>query len=57
MFDIAGGEPKLGFPLTESIATVGTTIAFYFFYCAILKGMAETKEDDERFNKDRRNQF
>mmetsp|Transcript_23893 Transcript_23893/g.27530 ORF Transcript_23893/g.27530 Transcript_23893/m.27530 type:complete len:181 (+) Transcript_23893:53-595(+) len=57
MFDIAGGSPQLGFPLTESIATVGTTISLYFFYCAILKGISETEEDDEKFNKDRRNEF
>lgn len=34
---------------TGAIALVGTPLCLYLFYAAILKGNAETEEDDKKF--------
>lgn len=48
-FELIGGKPTLGMPLTAGIAVVGVPLAGFLFYASILKATAETEEDDKQF--------
>jgi hypothetical protein len=49
IFELFGGTPQLGMVGTGAIALVGTPLCLYLFYAAVLKGNAETEEDDKKF--------
>lgn len=49
VFELSGGNPQFGMPITAGIAVVGIPLCLFLFYAAILKGIAETEEDDEAF--------
>jgi len=49
VFELIGGKPALGMPLTAGIAVVGVPLAGFLFYASILKATAETEEDDKQF--------
>ena len=51
IFDLIAGAPKLGFGITASIALVGFPSFIFLFYAALLKGAAETEEDDKAFRE------
>mmetsp|Transcript_5402 Transcript_5402/g.7938 ORF Transcript_5402/g.7938 Transcript_5402/m.7938 type:complete len:173 (-) Transcript_5402:7-525(-) len=51
VFELAGGNPQFGFGVSAAIAAIGIPLSLFLFYCAILKGMAETEEDDKKFIK------
>ncbi|KAL7483164.1 hypothetical protein ACHAW6_008814 [Cyclotella cf. meneghiniana] len=53
LFELTGGAPTLGFGTTAAIAAIGLPSCLFLFYAAILKGMAETEEDDKQYNKPR----
>eukprot|EP00804_Cyclotella_cryptica_P025580 CCRYP_002816-RA/>CCRYP_002816-RA protein AED:0.04 eAED:0.04 QI:284/1/1/1/1/1/2/225/181 len=53
LFELTGGAPTLGFGPTAAIAAIGLPSCLFLFYAAILKGMAETEEDDRQYNKPR----
>mmetsp|Transcript_1429 Transcript_1429/g.3226 ORF Transcript_1429/g.3226 Transcript_1429/m.3226 type:complete len:172 (-) Transcript_1429:474-989(-) len=53
-FELFGPNPKFGFGPTAAIAAIGLPSCLFLFYAAILKGMAETEEDDREYNKPRR---
>ena len=46
----SGSETLLGFAGTAALAAIGAPLALFFIYAAILKGVAETEEDDRKFN-------
>lgn len=46
---VSGSPPPLGAPATFGIVFVGFPACFYLLYAAILKGIAETEEDDKKF--------
>ncbi|KAL9182579.1 hypothetical protein ACHAXT_013231 [Thalassiosira profunda] len=55
LFEITGGGPTtLGFGPTAALAAVGLPLSLFLIYAAILKGAAETEEDDREYNKPRR---
>jgi hypothetical protein len=54
LFELTGGSPQLGFPITATIAAVGLPLSVFLIYAAILKGAAETEEADREFNRPRR---
>jgi len=43
------GDPLLGVPVTTAIVFTGIPGGFFLLYAAILKGIAETEEDDKAF--------
>jgi hypothetical protein len=45
----SGTPPPLGVPTTAGIVVLGFPACFYLLYAAILKGIAETEEDDKTF--------
>jgi hypothetical protein len=49
LFDLLGGSPSYGFVTEAGIALVGVPLCFFLFYAAIVKGQAETEEDDKKF--------
>lgn len=49
VFELSGGNPQFGIPITTGIAVVGIPLCLFLFYAAILKGIAETEEDDKAF--------
>jgi hypothetical protein len=49
MFELSGGSPQLGMPITAAIAVLGFPLCIFLIYAAIRKGAAETEEDDKRF--------
>jgi len=50
IFQLASGSaPALGVPATAAIAVVGAPLCIFLLYAAILKGIAETEEDDKAF--------
>ena len=49
LFELMGGDPKLGFAPTAAIAAVGLPLCLFLFYASILKAQAETEEDDKSF--------
>ena len=51
IFELTSGAPKLGFAVTASIALLGFPSFVFLFYAALLKGAAETEEDDKEFRK------
>jgi len=52
LFELAGGgSTKLGFGPTAALAALGLPLSIFLIYAAILKGAAETEEDDQEFNK------
>mmetsp|Transcript_13934 Transcript_13934/g.16862 ORF Transcript_13934/g.16862 Transcript_13934/m.16862 type:complete len:169 (+) Transcript_13934:70-576(+) len=51
VFELAGGNPQFGFGVSAAIAAVGIPLSLFLIYAAILKGMAETEEDDKKFTK------
>jgi len=53
LFELIGGDPKLGAVTSAGIAVVGFPVCLFLFYAAIVKAKAETEEDDERFLKNR----
>ena len=55
LFEITGGgETKLGFGPTAALAAIGLPLSIFLIYAAILKGAAETEEDDKEYNKPRK---
>ena len=54
LFELTGGAPQLGFPITATIAAIGLPASVFLIYAAILKGAAETEEADREFNRPRR---
>ena len=54
LFELTGGSPQLGFPITATIAAIGLPLSVFLIYAAILKGAAETEEADREFNRPRR---
>ncbi|GKY93297.1 hypothetical protein MPSEU_000297200 [Mayamaea pseudoterrestris] len=54
LFELLGGDPKLGFATTAAIAAVGLPACLFLFYAAILKAQAETVEDDKAFTSGRK---
>ena len=50
LFDLIGGSPAFGFLPTAGTALVGLPLCFFLFYAAIVKGQAETEEDDKKFS-------
>lgn len=51
LFELFGGSPKLGVAVSAAIAAVGLPLCLFLFYAAIQKAIAETEEDDRRFNR------
>lgn len=51
IFELTSGAPQLGFAVTASIALLGFPTFVFLFYAALLKGAAETEEDDKEFRK------
>lgn len=49
IFELSGGNPQYGFPVTAAIAAIGLPTCLFLFYAAIKKGIAETEEDDKKF--------
>jgi hypothetical protein len=45
----SGNAPQFGVPVTATIALLGIPSCLFLFYAAILKGIAETEEDDKAF--------
>ena len=41
----------MGFGPTAALAALGLPLSIFLIYAAILKGAAETEEDDQEFNK------
>lgn len=55
LFELTGGgSPKLGFGPTAALAAIGLPLSIFLIYAAIMKGAAETEEDDKEYNKPRR---
>ena len=54
LFELTGGAPKLGFAATAVLAALGAPLSLFLIYAAILKGAAETEEDDREYNTPRR---
>ena len=55
LFELAGGgSGKLGFGPTAALAAIGLPMSIFLIYAAILKGAAETEEDDKEYNKPRK---
>jgi len=55
LYEITGGGPtKLGFGPTLALAAIGLPLSVFFIYAAILKGAAETEEDDAEYNTPRK---
>mmetsp|Transcript_14433 Transcript_14433/g.20341 ORF Transcript_14433/g.20341 Transcript_14433/m.20341 type:complete len:168 (+) Transcript_14433:193-696(+) len=50
-FELAGGNPQYGFGVSAAIAAIGIPLSLFLIYAAILKGIAETEEDDKKFTK------
>ena len=44
----------MGFVPTAALAAGGVPVSIFLIYAAILKGAAETEEDDKEYNKPRR---
>jgi hypothetical protein len=49
LFELFGENSQLPHAVTAGIAVVGLPLGAYLFYAAILKGTAETEEDDKQF--------
>jgi hypothetical protein len=49
LFELSGGSPKFGFPVTAAIAVIGLPLCLFLFYASILKAQVETEEDDKEF--------
>ncbi len=49
IFELSGGSPVLGFIPSIGIIATGLPLCFFLFYAAIKKGIAETEEDDKKF--------
>lgn len=54
LFELAGGAPKIGLAPTAALVAIGLPLSLFLIYAAILKGAAETAEDDEKYNTPRR---
>ncbi|KAL7547654.1 hypothetical protein ACHAWF_010944 [Thalassiosira exigua] len=55
LFELTGGGPTtLGFGPTAALAAIGIPMSVFLIYAAILKGAAETEEDDKEYNKPRK---
>ena len=51
LFELTGGaETKLGFVGTAALAAIGAPFSLFLLYAAIMKGAAETEEDDREYN-------
>ncbi|KAL3794234.1 hypothetical protein ACHAWO_006478 [Cyclotella atomus] len=53
LFELTGGTPSLGFAPQAALAAIGLPSSLFLIYAAILKGAAETEEDDKAYNKPR----
>lgn len=54
LFELAGGgSTKLGFGPTAALAAIGLPLSIFLIYAAILKGAAETEEDDQEYNNNK----
>eukprot|EP00571_Detonula_confervacea_P011495 CAMPEP_0172306734 /NCGR_PEP_ID=MMETSP1058-20130122/7741_1 /TAXON_ID=83371 /ORGANISM="Detonula confervacea, Strain CCMP 353" /LENGTH=182 /DNA_ID=CAMNT_0013018711 /DNA_START=59 /DNA_END=607 /DNA_ORIENTATION=- len=54
VFELAGGTTtKLGFGPTAALAAIGFPISVFLIYAAIMKGAAETEEDDKEYENSR----
>jgi hypothetical protein len=51
IFELSGGHPVLGMIPSVGIIVTGLPLCFFLFYAAIKKGIAETDEDDKRFQQ------
>ena len=51
IFELSGGNPVLGMIPSVGIIVTGLPLCFFLFYAAIKKGIAETDEDDKRFQQ------
>jgi len=49
IFELSGGNPSNGVGPTAAIAAIGLPTCLFLFYAAIMKGIAETEEDDKAF--------
>mmetsp|Transcript_1430 Transcript_1430/g.2452 ORF Transcript_1430/g.2452 Transcript_1430/m.2452 type:complete len:196 (+) Transcript_1430:144-731(+) len=55
LYELAGGNPKIGFAATAALAALGLPLSAFLIYAAILKGAAESEEDDlEYMNQSKR---
>ena len=54
LFELSGGNPKLGLPITAVITALGLPLSVFLIYAAILKGAAETEEADREFTRVKR---
>lgn len=57
VFELGSGNPQFGFVTTAAIAAVGIPTCLFLFYAAILKGTAETEEDDKVFLNKNNNRY
>ena len=61
IFELTGGgdssstSTTLGFVPTAAISAVGLPLSIFLIYAAILKGAAETEEDDAQYNSQNNN--
>ena len=56
IFELSGGAPVLGVIPSVGIIVTGLPLCLFLFYAAIKKGIAETDEDDKKFQQ-RTNRF
>ena len=55
LFELTGGaETQLGFVGTAALAAIGAPFSLFLLYAAIMKGAAETEEDDREYNSPRK---
>lgn len=55
LFEVTGPGPyTLGFGPEAALAALGLPLSIFLIYAAILKGAAETEEDDKEYNKPRK---
>eukprot|EP00640_Fibrocapsa_japonica_P004489 CAMPEP_0113934566 /NCGR_PEP_ID=MMETSP1339-20121228/1887_1 /TAXON_ID=94617 /ORGANISM="Fibrocapsa japonica" /LENGTH=127 /DNA_ID=CAMNT_0000936425 /DNA_START=217 /DNA_END=600 /DNA_ORIENTATION=+ /assembly_acc=CAM_ASM_000762 len=47
IFEVSGGKPLLGFPLTWAIMVASGPGFLYLFYCSLKRGQIEEKEDND----------
>ena len=56
LFEVLGGPgaTTLGFAPTAALAAIGIPMSIFLIYAAIMKGAAETEEDDKEYNSPRK---
>jgi hypothetical protein len=53
LFEILGGSPKIGLAPSAAIVVLGFPACLFLFYASIVKGQAETEEDDKKYSSGR----